>query len=551
MTWRSSWTPAAYSVLALAWLWPAPFSGELLGRRADALGTVWFVSAAGRLLPWLHDPLTGWPLGADYTRPDSWTLLVAGALGGALSPTRLVGLVAVFGVVASAWAAEAFSRSLGAKAPWSLLAGLAYAFSGLAATAWIEGYPYHLADPWLPLCGLAWMRAVGREGTPRDGLLAAAAFALALATSAWHGLAAAVLVVGLLAGARAAGVVSRRPVAAAGAAVGLLAVVYAAAFFSHASADAVPPTGMGGLSTVSERLLLHTAPAPSVDIDGRSQTAWFSSVMLGCFLVSPVVARRDWRVRALFITAAAALFLAVIPLPWDTMAEFVPVSRAGALASLRAAFGRFPERLGWTWVLAGGVIAGRVATELHERAGRAAWPLLVIAVVEVFAGPRLPWRQLVSPGGAPSAYNAATGPVFDLWPTDLAPEPGWDLRVTNTDCFYQAGHRRPTGELCLLSPGVESPRARLTATVTSALLAGEAEVVRTQLAGFGYTTLALHPDVFRPSDRTRLVATLAELDAAPAESMDMGDHVVAYAISDAADVTTARSAWLSYVGDAP
>ncbi|GDX79785.1 hypothetical protein LBMAG42_15960 [Deltaproteobacteria bacterium] len=551
MTWRPWWTPAVFSLLALAWLWPAPFTADLLGRRADALGTVWFVSAAGRLLPSLHDPLTGWPLGADYTRPDSWTLLFAGVIGSFLTATRLVGLVAVFGVIASAWAAEAFSRSLGAKAPWSLIAGLAYAFSGLAATAWIEGYPYHLADPWLPLCGLAWMRAVGREGTPRDGLLAAGAFALALATSAWHGLAAAVLVVGLLAGARAAGVASLRPVAAAGAAVGLLAVVYAAAFFSHATGDAVPPTGMGGLSTVSERLLLHTAPAPSVDIDGRSQTAWFSSVMLGCFLVSPVVARRDWRVRALFITAVVALFLALIPLPWDSMAEFVPVSRAGALASLRAAFGRFPERLGWTWVLAGGVIAGRVATELHDRAGRAAWPLLLLALVEVYAGPRLPWRQLRSPGGAPSAYNAASGPVFDLWPTDLAPEPGWDLRVTNTNCFYQASHGRPTGELCLLSPGVESPRAVLTAAITSALLDGEAEVVRAQLASFGYSTIALHPDVFRPSDRARILSALAAVDPAPAESVDMGDHVVAFAVSGAADAETARAAWLSYVGDAP
>ncbi len=551
MSWRPSWTPAVFAALALVWLWPAPFSAELLGRRADALGTAWFVSAAGRLFPSLHDSLTGWPLGADYTRPDSWTLLVVGALGSFLAPARLVGLVAFVGVVASAWAAEAFSRSLGAKAPWSLLAGLTYAFSGLAATAWIEGYPYHLADPWLPLCGLAWTRAVGREGAPRDGLLAAGAFALALATSAWHGLAAALLVLGLLAGARAAGVVSMRPVAAAGAAVGLLAVVYAAAFFSHAPTDAVPSSGMGGLSTVSERLLLHTAPAPSVDIDGRSQTAWFSAVMLGCFLVSPVVARRDWRIRALFITATLALFLAIVPLPWDTMAQYAPVSRAGALAALRAAFGRFPERLGWTWVLAGGVIAGRVATELHDRAGRAAWPLLAVAVFEIFAGPRLPWRQLASAGGAPSAYAAATGPVFDLWPTDLAPEPGWDLRVTNTDCFYQAGHGRPTGELCLLSPGVESPRVRLTALVTGPVLEGDAEVVRSHLAGFGYTTLALHPDLFRPSDRARILATLAEVDPAPAESIDAGDHVLAYAIRDAADAEAARAAWLSFVGESP
>ena len=549
MTWRPAWTPAIFSALALLWLWPAPFTGDLLGRRADALGTAWFASSAARLLPSLHDPLTGWPVGADYTRPDSWTLLAVGALGGAIPAARLLGLVALVGLVASAWAAEAFARSLGAKAPWSLLAGLGYGFSGLAATAWIEGYPYHLADPWLPLCGLAWMRAVGREGTPRDGLLAAGAFALALATSAWHGLAATLLVLGLLAGARAANVVRLRPVAVAGAAVGVLAVAYAVAFFSHAAGEAVPATGLGGLSTVSERLLLHTAPAPSVDIDGRSQTAWFSSVMLGCFLAAPVLVGRDWRVRALFITATVALFLALAPLPWAWMAEFVPASREGALGALRAAFGRFPERLGWTWVLAAGVVAARAATELHERAGRAALPLLALAVLEVFLGPRLPWRQVATPGGAPSAYAAAEGPVLDLWPTDLAPEPGWDLRVTNTDCFYQAGHGRPIGELCLLAPGAVSPRERLAASTIDFLFAGDAAGAGAQLASFGYTTLAVHPDLFRPSDRAHINASLSGLDAAPTESTDAGDHVVAYAIKGAADREAARGAWLAW--DAP
>jgi hypothetical protein len=547
MTWRWWYTPLVFLVLAAVWTWPAPVSGALLGRRADALGTVWFVSAAARLLPSLHDALTGWPLGADYTRPDSWTLLVVGPLSALLTPTRLVGMVAWLGVTASAWAAEAFARELGARPPWSLVAGLAFSFSGLACTAWIEGYPYHLADPWLPAFGLWWLRALSPEGRAREGAFAAIFFALALATSAWHGLAAALLAVGLLAGARVQGSARAAPVLAAAGGVGLLAGLYAAAFFAHAPASEAASAGAGGMSTLADRLLLHTAPGPAVDIDARGQSAWFSAVMLAGVLAAPVLVGRDWRVRTLGITAAVALALALVPLPWDAITAYAPAARAGAVAALRAAFGRFPERLGWAWLLAGGVVAARALTELGRHAGRRAWPLLLAAGMEPFVVLGLPGRQLASPGEAPAAYAAATGPVLDLWPEDLTRDPGWDLRVGNTDCFYQASHHRPIADLCLLVPGAVSPRARLAAWTTDALFDGDVDGVRTRLAGFGFTTLAWHPDVFRPSDRVRLGVTLAQLDKAPAESTDAGDHVIAYAIPGAAEAPAAAAAWSAWV----
>ncbi len=546
MSWRGWMTPLVFLLLAAVWTWPAPITAELLGRRADALGTVWFVSAAARLLPGLHDGLTGWPLGADYTRPDSWTMLLVGPLSALLGAPRVVALVAFLGVTASAWAAETFARSIGARAPWSLVAGMAYAFSGLGSTAFIEGYPYHLADPWLPLFGAAWLRAVDADGRPRDGLAAAALFALALGTSAWHGLAAAILGIGLLAAARAQGVVRPRPVLAAATAVGVLALAYAAAFFSNAPASEVASSGLGGLSTLSDRLLLHTAPGPAVDIDGRGQTAWFSAVMLAGLAVAPVLVGRDWRVRALGLTALVALGLALVPLPWASMAQWVPTSRAGALAALQAAFGRFPERLGWAWLAAGGVVAARALTELERIAGRWTWPLLAAAALEPFVALRLPQRQAVSPGGAPSAYGASAGAVFDLWPEDLARDPGWDLRVTNTDCFYQAAHGRPIADLCLLVPGQQSPRARLGEWVTDALLDGDASSVEARLSAFGFATIAWHPDVFRPSTRSRLAEALARVDGAPAESTDAGDHVVAFALASPAEGVAGAEAYAAW-----
>ncbi|MSQ00292.1 MAG: hypothetical protein EXR71_00180 [Myxococcales bacterium] len=533
MTWRSGWTPLCLFLVAAVWTWPALVTPHLLGGRADALGTGWFVSAAGRLATGLHDPLTGWPEGADYLRPDSWTLIGIGAVSDWLPAARVVGLVAVLGVFFSAWAAEALARSVGARAPWSMLAGIAYALSGLGSTAFIEGYPYHLADPWLPLCGLWWLRAVDRDGTARDGIFAAVAWVLAVLTSAWHGLAGALLVLGVLAAARAAGRVRRRPVLAALGVVGGLAVVAWASSGTGADTEVAFPGGVGGRGDFLGRLLVHSAPALSIDIDARSQTAWFSSVALALALVAPLLLGRDWRVRALCGVASVSLFLAVVPAPWPWLDTYVPSAPSGALATLRAALGRFPERLGWAALLAGAVVAARTLTELVDRHGRLASPLLVVAAVECFVILGHPGRQVSTPGSAPAAYFAAEGAVLDLWPEDLSPAPGWDLRITNTGCFYQAAHRRPIGDICLLSPGVQSPRMVLGAWVTDRLLAGGVEAVRVRLVAEQYSTVAWHPDVFRGATREVLRASLLALDPAPAESTDEGDHVIAYQVGAA------------------
>ncbi|MFZ5475840.1 MAG: hypothetical protein ACOZNI_03620, partial [Myxococcota bacterium] len=175
--------PVSLAALAIAWTWPAVVTDGLVGRQPDAAGTAWFLSAAPRLAESLRDPLTGWPAGVEYGRPDSWTMIVLGALLDGASPARVHAWVGVLGVFASAWAAEGFARALGAKAPWSLVAGAAFAFGGLAGTAWLEGYTYHLADPWLPLFAWAWWRATSPDGRVVHGLAAAGAFLLTLWTT--------------------------------------------------------------------------------------------------------------------------------------------------------------------------------------------------------------------------------------------------------------------------------------------------------------------------------------------------------------------------------
>lgn len=524
--WRPSWTPAVLGVLAAVWTWPALATSDLLGRRADALGTAWLVSAAPRLWADRHDALTAWPAGADYTRPDSWVLLAVAAAGDALAPARLIGLFVWVGVLVSAWAAEALARELGARAPWSLVAGIGYAFSGLGATALVEGYPYHVVDPWLPLGLLAGLRAVDHGGRPLHGVAAAAAFGMALATSAWHGVVAAFLAAGLLLGGRLAGRCRLGPVAAGAGGVVLVAAAYLL-LDAGAAPAALAPTGAGGHTSLAARLWLHTAPPPSVDIDGRGQTAWSSSVMLAGALAAPLCFRHDWRVRTLLGTGLVGLALAVLPVPWAWMVAQAPDS---GLASLYGALARFPERLGWTWLAAAAPLAARTVTELVDRHGLPAAGLLIAAVLECVVAPGMPARLATVPAQVPSVYHQGSGPVLDLWPETLGPDPAWDLRVTNTGCFYQSGHHRPIADLCLLAPGVVSPRVELGGWLTDTLFRGGVEAARARLDASGFTTVTWHPDLFRPADRAVLAAALERLDPYPEASTDGGDHVIAYSV---------------------
>ena len=524
---RANWgVPLALFALSALWTWPALFTHGMLGHNPDAAGTVWFVSAAPRLLFDLTDPLTGWPAGATYGRPDSFVLMVLGALLSPIGAARAHALLGLFGVFASAMGAEAFARALGAARPWSALAGVAFAMSGLASTALLEGYVYHVINPWLPLLGLYWWRATRPEGRARDGALAGLFFLLCLLSTAWLGLAAAVLVGGLfLAGLARGGL----PARAAGAALGVVALplgLYVAAFSAGGGDGASDLSHAGNPHHFFSFGLVRLASAPfSVDITGNSQSAVLPGVCLALLLVAPVVLRRESGWRGLALTGAGALGLTLLPgLPLSISAD------GGVGSVLLASLWRFPERLGWTFLLVAGVVGARVATVLSARMPRLASFLLVGALVDAFVLTRMPFRQRETLATAPSAYGAHSGPVLDLWPEDIEPAPAWTLRTTNLGCAYQATHGRPIADHCVATPGIESPRVRLERWVLGRLLTGDIEAVRIGLGELGFSTLMVHTDLFADGDQARLTAALAALDPAPAESTDGGERVRAYAI---------------------
>ncbi len=487
----------AYLALAVLWTWPAAVSSNLPGLHGDAYVGAWALSAAPRVLAGFgHDALTAYPAGADYLRFDTWVLAGVATAFQSLPVARLHAALVVLGLASSATAAEALARAAGARAPWSMLAGLAYAFSGIAATAYLGGTAYFLLDPWLPLCALG---CISRRDT-----LAVIGFAGALYTSAYTGLCAGLVFL----------VLARRPQAWLGAVITSLPWALAYALGARGQ-DAA-----GALAQASANVLSWGWPSPMVDVDRNSFTVSLPATALALSVAAPVVLRRgvSWRPFAALAVVAFVLALGprlalgpdggVVPLPF----ALLDLLGAGAI--------RFPARFLWCFGLGLGVVAALVASRLAEARPRATGLLLVAALVDTLVGTGLPWRGGTRLADVPSAYGDAEGPVLDLFPEPLD-RTGTDHRFRAIACFYQSGHGWPIADDCVATDPALNPRPELARSVLAGGNAPE-----------GFAAVALHADLFHPADRTGVEASLSRLDPSPVESIDGGERVLLYRIKD-------------------
>jgi hypothetical protein len=510
-------------VAAVGLSWPAAVAGAdaMVGRHFDLQGTIWFISMARRLGPEGLDPLTGWPGGADYARLDSFTLALIARLSPGVPAVQLHNLLQVLGVWLTAVAAERCAAGIGARGPWSLLAGLSYGGSGLAASALLEGHVYHLLDPGLPLCLWAWWRAGQPGGRPAHGALAGLGFGIALWTTAYHGVVAALLVavLGLAA-------LLRRELRA-GPALAALGVALALgmpyiALFSHGdggSGAGVAPPGGG--------LLAFAPPGPAVDADGHSLSAHLPATIGALAALSPLALGRapGWG-----RLAAAGALCAVLALgPTLSPPQGAPTLLPAALLVLVDPAGhfRFPLRFAWGSALVAAALGARVAAALAARSPRAALALFPLLIVDLVFWGGMPGRQRSAPAGAPSAYAAAPAGlgVIDLLPAPIAGQDEPAARQQALVCSYQVWHQRPIPDDCIRPQPTHNPRLAASAALLAALDAGAAPA---WLASARIGAVALHPDLFAPGDRARLQAALGALDPAPVISVDHGARVELY-----------------------
>ncbi len=532
-----------YALLSVAWSWPLVTDplGLDLARHADSPNTLGLAAAVAGASNVMAPERLAWPWGQSLVRGDSFVYFLLARGLGEHHPTLVVALCILVGPVVSALGAERLARALGAGFPWSALAGVVYGFSGTAATSVLEGYGFSLLNPWMPWMVVAALRASGPDGRVRDAVVGAAMWALCLATTAYTGIAASMILAAVVVG----GWLRHRrvPMPSVLLSLGVLLLgIGAVAFFLSApqygrrfdpdldTSMAMMTAGSASLGT----LLWRTAAS---DAAVHSQGALVSSLALALSLLGSVLPASPGA-RRLRVTAAVGIAISLGPalrftstdvgVPW----LLAPLARWGA-----GAYFRFPERLHTAVALALGALAAVALTRIAAARPRTAAVLLAAGVLEALVGVGLPFRVARGDWGAPTAYDAAPegAAVLDVWPRMLGRNVELEARLSRRMVGYAAFHRRPILSNGLNVSAEEDGRAPvsdwLVLRARPDRSAEDADTVA-QLRALGIGAVALHPDLYTISNRAWLSDGLTRLfDAPVATSVDHGETVTVWRVA--------------------
>lgn len=527
-----------FGVLSAAFSWPLVCDplGIHVTRQFDMYSLVWLSSAAPSLDSSLTTALSSWPVGETLGRLDSFVLLLVSVLAGPLhTPWLVPALFVLVGPVLSALAAERVAvHHMGARFPWSLLAGAGYAFGGIAATALLEGHVYALLNPWLPLLAGAWLRATGPEGRPQDGLWAGVFWVLCLLTTAYAGLCA-TLLVGVLGLARN---LRTRGVAAAALVAVPAGLLYTWRFVGAGGAVRVDSALTGDVATGmmaagSAQLGTLAGWTPTVDSTMHSMAPVLGFTVLALALAAPLVLDRNWLPWLVLAGLGGVLSLG------PTLRLYAPdggipwVLWPLAQMDRGASFLHFPSRLLWVTGLALGLLAARVASVLARSSARRAAPLLGFAVVDVILGTGAPLRSPRIPTTAPSAYAAAPQDraVLDLMPGFHGQSTDLEWFWNNLSCSHQVHHKRPIATQCIGTTLHQGPRVVVGDWLLDRLLTGTVAGIPELLGGLGFGAVAVHPGLFTSADQHAIVDGLQQALGPPlASSTDGGEWVVVFGV---------------------
>jgi hypothetical protein len=510
-----AFAPLFFLALAVAWSWPlarAPASSTV-ALHFDQYPAAWLVHAAPSFLDGVSE-LAMWPDGQPLVRLDSFLfLLLSFALGGVLPGLLVTNLFVLFGPPLSAWAAERLAReALGVPRPASLVAGVAFGFAPLATIAALEGHVYHLLDPWLPLFALyVWKGRVGP---------AVVAFALALATTAYLGVNALIVLAALL-------IHRRRLDLPLLGGVGLVGAAYTVLFLATGTRaalasggedfDALFRVGSAGLATL-------VSWNGWMDLNRHSLAPVVGLLPLCFALLAPAarIPSRPWLPLGL-----AGVVLAVGPV------LEAGVTREGGVPTLLWPLHelglfdvyRFPVRFAWVAALGLGLVAARVVGNM-----RGAWLAVALACADALFGGGAFTRLRAHPTPTPAVYGLVPeGALLDLYPHVGGPREDMAFYQQNLSCYYQLFHGRPLLEKCLNTDVASSPRVRASDRVHAALLEGRA--VLPLLRELDVASVVLHADLYQPFERGVVRAALTrELGEPVGEGSDGGEWLVAWAV---------------------
>ena len=508
--------------LSVAWTWPAALSNNsvVVGRHFDTPGTLWVIGAASRLIS-STDALTAAPLGADLTRLDSYLLVPFSIVLKALGPGRIFGWISIVGVALNAWSAQHFARAVGARSPWTLLAGVGFGFCGLAATGLLEGHVYQVFNPWLPWFGAALWKSTSVDGTARQAWSALGLFILCWLTTAYVG----VVALGL------AAVVLWRSPRRPRALLGGTALFFCAYVAWYLSGDAASRESLEGLNPMSAHLGGLLAATPEIDRAEHSMAPIVFGWMLGLVvLAKSVLGEGRWR--ALLLAGASAVIMSLMPgFAASPDWVLVPANLDWVPAPI-AALLRFPIRFAWLWSLCGGVLAAVVATRLAPRWGRWGWLVLATVFLEAFVRVGTPYRTEYRYIEAPSQLSERSGPMLEMIPVTENRGINWDRWMSNFSCVEQLAHGRAIAEDCVHTKP-RKLRSKLNIWLQDKLLREDTTGVEATLAALGFESVMLRPDLFTTAHAAKMGDQLKAVDTNPRLINDLGVHAVVYRVEGA------------------
>jgi hypothetical protein len=551
---------ALYAVVSAAWSWPLILDpAHTVVSGFDTWGTLWLASAADQLDGLGHTMAGGWPFGQDLGRADSLVLLwLLAALPGEIPAVIAISGLVLLGPICTALAAEKCAEAvLGARWPWSIVAGLSTAFLGIASATYVDGQVYALFNPWLPLLGWMWWRTTSPSGRWWHGVLAGLSWFLCLATTAYVGMAATVLILAGAARLRPATIRSAAVSLGAAAATALpLGVFYVAGFAGgdemrgETSAwSSVDPLAV--LSVGSTQVGTLAGWVHQLESEPHGVVAPLGFTVLALVGVAPLVLRDKapgWRWWAALAAVGVALSLGpTLRLEPNLKGGLPWLMKPLAVPQVTALF-RFPSRFLWLGGLGLGVVAARCLTELARRRPALAAPIVVACALECVLLTGTVWRTDPVRAVAPGAYaqTPADRAVLDLFPAVAGIPVDYELYQVDLSCAWAAQHRRPVAQRCLETNADVDPRARVTAALHDQLLNDHPDQTRAMLSELGFGAVVWRPDAYVANERAAVRAGLtAALGAPTATSQDGGEHLVVFQVpASTADPADAWARWI-------
>lgn len=471
----------------------------------DALGSYWMIGRSGT---WdgFFDGATQYPSGTDYQSLDSYTLWISAQVLSWLEPHVLYGLWIILCPALSALSADLLAREWGAKAPWSLMAGLVFGFSGLVQNALLEGQIYQALLVGLPSLALCLRRfQISKSFSWGWWLGSVVSFAMCMFTSSYIGASALLLLVGWWVGSK-----GWKDLHSVYIALGVLPILW----IQYHAMSAVSGLGVRDAMKVSIGSLSWDnfwGVSPEMFRERHAIALGVSSVgfVLAIQFAVGVIQKRTLSKWAPLLCMGMVSLLFALGPTWHVDPEsgwtFFVMEWVYSLPGISSI--GFPIRLAQPFVLMVAVLSAVGLQRLVHRAPMAML-FLPLAICHVEAT-NFSERQKVWSVGAPVLNSVPDGQaIFTLYPQAYERNQGSDadIELYMQDCLAQVSNGHPIINHCISVDVHGSKTKEIQQQVLTAIL--EHRSIWDILESVDIEYLVVYPEWFLPVDRVRLHRSL-------------------------------------------